>query len=77
MKEEKICPKCGRVYMCPPALSREDNKTDICPVCGVREALDAWPLIREEEKRPIIEAVEYEEIKHGRVKPLRRYRQDD
>ena len=27
------CPKCGRQYTAPPAISRE-NGEDICPVCG-------------------------------------------
>lgn len=67
---EKICPKCGRIYMCPPALSREDNKTDICPVCGTIEALDAWPFISEEGRRQVIEVTEKAEIENGRVKPL-------
>lgn len=33
------CPKCGRSYTDPPALSREDSETEICPECGMREAL--------------------------------------
>ena len=36
-----ICPKCGQSYKGRPALSREDNKTLICPDCGVREALES------------------------------------
>lgn len=36
-----ICPKCGLPYEGIPALSREDNKTLICPDCGVREALES------------------------------------
>ena len=36
-----ICPKCGQPYKGRPALSREDNKTLICPDCGVREALES------------------------------------
>ena len=39
----RVCPKCGRAYTEPPALSREDNATDICPECGMREALGAMP----------------------------------
>ena len=35
----RICPVCGREYHEPPALSRLDNSTLICPDCGVREAL--------------------------------------
>ena len=36
-----ICPKCGQSYKGRPALSREDNKTLICPDCGAREALES------------------------------------
>lgn len=35
----RICPICGREYTEYPALSRKDNKTEICPECGVNEAL--------------------------------------
>ena len=42
MKEQpRICPLCGRAYDEPPALSRMDNQTDICPRCGMMEALAA------------------------------------
>ena len=68
MEEERKCPQCGRVYMCPPAKSREDGK-QICPVCGVIEAMDATPL-PEEEKKAIIDFAEKTEIEQGRVKPL-------
>ena len=40
-KFRKVCPKCGYGYDGYPALSREDNKTEICPLCGVREAIAA------------------------------------
>ena len=34
------CPKCGKEMKRPfVALSRKDNKTEICPDCGTREAL--------------------------------------
>ena len=36
-----ICPYCGREFASPPALSRSDNETLICPRCGTREALEA------------------------------------
>lgn len=39
----KTCPKCKREYKGHPALSRLDNKTYICPACGIAEALDAVP----------------------------------
>lgn len=35
----RICPCCGRKYEEYPALSRRDNKTEICPACGTLEAL--------------------------------------
>ena len=35
-----VCPRCGEAYTGFPALSRLDNKTLLCPDCGVREALD-------------------------------------
>lgn len=37
----RICPICGKEYKEKPAISRIDNKTEICPICGVVEALDA------------------------------------
>ena len=47
MAEPRICPWCGMAYTEPPALSRKDNKTDICPDCGMMEALAAIPRRRE------------------------------
>ena len=38
--EEKICPKCGKYIEDYPAISRVDNKTKICSVCGAKEALE-------------------------------------
>ena len=40
--EIQKCPKCGKEFTDYPALSREDNVTEICPECGVREAIDAY-----------------------------------
>lgn len=50
------CPLCGRIYHEPPALSRKDNKTLICPDCGTREAL-AGLGISEQEQEEIIRTV--------------------
>ena len=36
------CPRCGRMVIGFPALSRLDNKTDICSACGTEEALLDW-----------------------------------
>jgi len=33
------CPRCGDFYTNYPAISRRDNKTEICPHCGHEEAL--------------------------------------
>jgi hypothetical protein len=35
----KICPICKKQIKGYPALSRKDNKTEICSECGVAEAL--------------------------------------
>ena len=42
MKQLMKCPICGKVFTDPPALSRKDNKTQICPECGIDEALEAF-----------------------------------
>lgn len=34
-----ICPLCQKEYDGHPAISRKDNKTEICPDCGIKEAL--------------------------------------
>lgn len=34
-----VCPICGEDYSEHPAISRKDNKTEICPRCGTGEAL--------------------------------------
>lgn len=39
-KKIKICPKCGKEYTDYPAISRRDNKTEICSECGLAEALE-------------------------------------
>ena len=54
MKEDNVtrlavCPRCGKAYHGPPALSREDNETLICPDCGTREALDSIGVSPEEQ----------------------------
>lgn len=46
----RICPVCGRPYDEYPALSRKDNKTEICPDCGTAEALEAFAKWMEEHK---------------------------
>ncbi len=48
---KRICPKCGKEYDEYPAISREDNKTEICPDCGIAEALEAFAKRMEEEEQ--------------------------
>lgn len=38
----KICPRCNREYSGYPALSRVDNKTEICSECGRAEAIEDY-----------------------------------
>lgn len=40
--EIQRCPKCKKEYTEHSALSREDNETEICPECGVREAIEIY-----------------------------------
>ena len=51
--EERTCPKCGIIYTEQPALSRIDNKTMICPDCGIREALESMDISKEEQEKII------------------------
>ncbi len=57
MKEHTIksavCPKCGKTYKAPPALSRADGITFICPDCGTREALESLGVGADEQERII------------------------
>ncbi len=57
MKEHTIkpavCPKCGKTYKAPPALSKADNTTFICPDCGTREALESLGVGADEQERII------------------------
>lgn len=38
----EACPKCDGLLTDRPAISREDNQTEICPSCGIREAMEAF-----------------------------------
>lgn len=53
LQELRVCPLCGQTYTEPPALSRMDNETLICPDCGTRQALDCLGA-DEEEREEII-----------------------
>lgn len=47
----RVCPLCGKAYTEPPALSRTENETLICPDCGTRQALDAIGISPEEQEK--------------------------
>lgn len=40
--EIQRCPKCHKEFTEYPAISRSDNETEICPECGVREAVEDY-----------------------------------
>ena len=50
------CPKCEELYGGVPAVSREDNKTLICPDCGTREALESIG-VKSDEQEQILETI--------------------
>ena len=50
IRDERTCPKCGRVYTERPAPSRVDG-SPICPDCGTREALESLGVGREEQDK--------------------------
>lgn len=43
-----VCPSCHKEYSGHPAISRHDNKTEICEYCGLIEAL--WKFFENEKK---------------------------
>ena len=47
----RVCPLCGQSYTDPPALSRTDNETPICPDCGTRQALQSIGVSAEEQEK--------------------------
>ena len=50
-QQPRICPICGQTFHETPALSRADGKTQICPDCGTREALQSMGVgVDEQEK---------------------------
>ncbi len=44
----RVCPLCGKSYGEPPAISRTDNETPICPDCGTRQALSSIGVSEED-----------------------------
>ena len=46
---------CKRRYGEHPALSRQDNHTEICPDCGMAEAFEAFGLTKKEAQEKVKE----------------------
>ena len=46
----KICANCGKAIIGHPALSRKDNKTEICSNCGTLEAIEDFIKYNNKEK---------------------------
>jgi len=55
-RQERTCPMCGKTYTEHPALSRKDDKTEICPDCGIKESLDSIGVCKEEQEK-ILETI--------------------
>ena len=55
-KEQRTCPICGKIYHDHPALSRTDGRTEICPDCGTRQALEAVGIPAEKQEK-ILEVI--------------------
>ena len=36
------CERCGKFFIGEPALSRKDNKMEICSRCGLEEAIEEF-----------------------------------
>ena len=67
---ETVCPKCGKHYRAPSAISRADNRTPICPDCGIRESLDSIGCTPEEQEH-ILELIhEYEQLHEFRRREI-------
>jgi uncharacterized Zn finger protein (UPF0148 family) len=55
-KKTRQCPLCGQQFTGYPALSRIDGKTQICPDCGTRQALQSIGVDADEQEQ-IIETI--------------------
>ena len=55
-RKKRVCPKCGQAYHGRPAVSRADGRTQLCPDCGTREALESIGVDGKEQEQ-ILEAI--------------------
>lgn len=47
----KRCPICNNLYDEPSAISRIDNKTEICSQCGTKQALEVFMKYEKKRKK--------------------------
>lgn len=52
--EPVVCPRCGGAMNGYPALSRRDNKTEICSDCGTEEAMFDFAMRDENAIDPVV-----------------------
>lgn len=57
MNEKKICPKCNHLIIGHPAISRDDNKTEICSNCGLSEAVETLKEVISPTLKAIVETI--------------------
>ena len=47
----KICPRCNKAIIGNSAISRKDNKTEICSNCGTLESLEQFIKFNKEKQK--------------------------
>lgn len=62
----KICASCGRAIIGYPAISRADNKTELCSNCGTLEAVESFRKYPKEELNQLLKKYYAEENEHKR-----------
>lgn len=66
----KICANCNRAIIGNPAISRKDNKTEICSNCGSLEAIEEFMKHQKESLQKLLDQYYQEEdtIKKNELK---------
>ena len=62
MGASKICPLCDRAILGYPALSRIDNRTEICQNCGMIESLQVLKKYEEHKCKEIIKSSKMKKV---------------
>lgn len=58
----RLCPICKAEYNEPPAISRTDNKSEICSSCGIRQAVEGLMKAENMEELVMKNKASYAEI---------------